>query len=214
MFTLWLFVVQRASPAVIPLDLLEFRPISLSRPPLTPLQPPCCTDRYIFQLVYTCGHSHKTLGGPEQIDGDNELGQCELVGLFRLLWEKVNPKMKICSPSFLIINRFDFLLQNEFFQSLVLFRTPLTLFVWTERKKMHWNNFRNISFVFHRRPKVVQVWNDNRVSKWLNVHVFAKRTTYEFSLGCKMMWLMMCNWWGHVWLQHWSKTYFEPPLTW
>ncbi len=110
-FTLWFFVVQRASPAVIRIDLLEFSHISLSRPPLTPLRPPCCIDRYIFQLVYTCAHSHKTLGGPEQIDGDNELGQCELVGLSRLHRGKVTLKMKILSfahPHF-IINMYDLL---------------------------------------------------------------------------------------------------------
>lgn len=130
MVTLWFFVVQRASPAVIRLD------ISLSRPPLTPLRPPCCTDRCIFQLVYTCAHSHKTLGGPEQIDGDNELGQCELVGLSRLLQEKVNPEMKILSfthPHF-ILNLYDLLYFTEtfFFQSLV-FRTPLTFIVWPKK---------------------------------------------------------------------------------
>lgn len=154
MFTLWFFVVQRASPAVIRLDPLEFSHISLSRPPLTPLGPPCCTDRYIFKLVYTCAHSHKTLGRPEQIDGDNELGQCELVRLSRLLWGKFTQKWKFYHFLTFISNLYDLL------SFLLHCFGPHWISLYGQKHK---------HFVFHRRKSY------RFGTTWQNVHVFAKQ---------------------------------------
>jgi len=73
------------------------------------------------------------------------------------------PSWHFNSKGDILKNQHLFFFFKSMFNESPMFLTPLTFILWTKTTE----TFFNISsFVLHRRKKVIEVWNDMRVSKW------------------------------------------------
>ncbi len=85
------------------------------------------------------------------------------------LWRRISKNVWSFTHSYVVPNLYDFLLQSIKTQKTIL---ETRLYWWTLTSTVLWEKntaicIRIFNFMFHRRWKVMHIWNDTWVSKWL-----------------------------------------------